>query len=123
MEARSTMENAEDQRLLEQLQAASKSRGPHAKSIRSVIKKVLIQRGITDEQASLDIEQAWRENVSPALAAESRVGRLQRGRLTVWVANNLVLQEAEFSRRQILSKMQSRLPHLPLKNITFRVEG
>ncbi|MFN9912542.1 MAG: hypothetical protein ACK53L_08160, partial [Pirellulaceae bacterium] len=38
MEARSTMENAEDQRLLEQLQAASKSRGPHAKSIRSVIK-------------------------------------------------------------------------------------
>jgi hypothetical protein len=117
------MEPSEDDYLLQQLQAQSKSIGPRAKTIKSVMKTLLVKRGITDEQASLELEEAWRKAAPPAIASETRVGRIYRGSLTVWVKNNLVLQELDFSKSRILASLKAELPHIKLRDVRFRVEG
>ncbi len=117
------MPPSEDDYLIQQLQAQSKSIGPQAKTIRSVIKTLLVKRGITDEQSSLELEEAWRKAVPAAIASETRVGRIYRGSLTVWVKNNLVLQELDFSKSKILAILKSELPHIKLRDVRFRVDG
>jgi Dna[CI] antecedent, DciA len=117
------MEPSEDDYLIEQLQAQSKSVGPHAKSIRSVMKSLLVKRGITDEQSSLELEEAWRRAAPAAVASETRVGRMYRGSLTIWVKNNSVLQELDFSKSKILATLKTELPHLKLRDVRFRVDG
>jgi ATP-dependent DNA helicase RecQ len=64
---------------------------------------------------------APQQAASSILRAESKVGRLYRGTLTVWLSNSLVHQEAEFSRKPLLEKLQAALPHLKLKKLAFRV--
>ncbi len=116
------MEPSDDD-LIKQLQDQSKSIGPRAKSIRSVMKSLLLQRGISDEQAALDLEAAWRKVVDPTLGSETRVGRMQRGNWTIWVSNSLALQELNFSKARLLESLKKELPHLKLRDLRFRVEG
>lgn len=117
------MEPTDDDYLIEHLQAQSKSLGPRAKPIRSVMKSLLVQRGINDEQASLELEAAWRRNVDPIIGKETRVGRLQRGHWTIWASNSLVLQELNFSKARLLEALKQELPHLKLRDLRFRAEG
>lgn len=112
-----------DEDLIDRLQAQSKSIGPRAKPIRSVMKSLLIQRGIGDEQAALELEAAWRRAVDPTLGSETRVGRMQRGNWTIWVSSSLALQELNFSKARLLEALKKELPHLKLRDLRFRVEG
>ncbi len=115
------MESEEDI-LLRQLQAQSYSRGPRAKPIGSIIKSLMIKRGITDEQTALMTQEEWRKAVGPALSAETRPGNLQRGQLFIYATSNLVLQELHFSKATILKSLQSALPDFKIRDLRFRVE-
>ncbi len=115
------MESEED-RLLRQLQARSRSVGPRAKPIGAIIKSLLVKRGITDEQTSLMTQEEWQRAVGPALAAETRPGNLQRGQLYVYASSNLVLQELHFSKVTILKSLQAALPDFKIRDLRFRVE-
>ncbi len=116
------MESEEDI-LLRQLQAQCHPRGTRAKPIGSIIKSVLIKRGITDEQTALMTQDEWRKAVGPALAAETRPGNLQRGQLYVYASSNLVLQELHFSKSAILKSLQTALPDFKIRELRFRVES
>jgi len=115
------MESEEDI-LLKQLQAQSRSMGPRAKPIGMIIKSLMVKRGITDEQTSLMTQEEWRKAVGPVLAAETRPGNLQRGQLYVYASSNLVLQELHFSKASILKSLQTALPDFKIRDLRFRVE-
>jgi hypothetical protein len=112
-----------DDEIIKRLQSQSKSIGPHAKPIRTIMKTLLVKRGINDEQAALDLEAAWLRVVDTTLAGETRVGRIHRGNFTVWVRNSLALQELDFRRAKLLEAMKKELPHLKLRDLRFRSEG
>ncbi len=112
----------EEEFLLKQLQAQSRSIGPRAKPIKTIMKSLLVKRGITDEQTALMTEEEWRKAVGPILAAETRPGNLQRGQLYVYVSSNLVLQELHFSKANILKTLQNALPDFKIRDLRFRVE-
>ena len=117
------MDKEEEDMLLRQLQANSHSRGPRAKPIGSVIKSLMIQRGISDEQTALMTQEEWRKAVGPDLAAETRPGKLQRGQLYIYASSNLVLQELHFSKTAILKSLQAALPDFKIRDLRFRVDA
>lgn len=113
---------SEEEMLLRQLKAQSYSRGPQAKPIGSIIKSLMIKRGIHDEQTALMTQEEWRKAVGPVLAAETRPGNLQRGQLYVYAASNLILQELHFSKARVLKSLQDALPDFKIRDLRFRVE-
>lgn len=115
------MESEEDI-LLRQLQARSRSMGPRAKPIGAIMKSLLVKRGITDEQTSSMTQEEWRKAVGPTLASETWPGNLQRGYLYVYASSNLVLQELHFSKTSILKSLQAALPDFKIRNLRFKVE-
>ena len=116
------METEEDE-LIRQLQAQSRSIGPRAKSIGSILKTLMIKRGISDEQTSLMTQEAWRIAVGPGLAAETRPGKIHRGQLSIYASSNLVLQELHFSKATLLRSLQAALPDFKIRDLRFRVES
>jgi hypothetical protein len=95
--------------------------GRRPKKIADVVAQLITQRGYgrigTDEQ----LTAAWQKATGETLAKFSRVGKLRRGQLEVWVANSTMMQEFGFEKGRILAAMQRELPDAKIRNLRFRV--
>ncbi len=93
----------------------------HAKSIRSVITRLMSERGYAAEQsAKVSLEQ-WRVAVGPELARLTRPGNIKRGQILIEVSDSVTLQELHFQRTRILKQLQAGLPELKIKDLRIRI--
>ena len=110
----------EDDRLLEDLQKRSRAFGPHAHTLKSVLKNWQIKRNLSSETIAIMTVQAWREIVGDILANYTRPGNIKRGALEVYVDSPLVMQELSMQKSQILASLQKKLPDHNIKSLRFK---
>jgi predicted nucleic acid-binding Zn ribbon protein len=95
--------------------------GRRPKKISDVIAQLITARGYgrigTDEQLVV----TWQKAAGETLAKASRVGKLRRGQLEVWVANSTMMQEFGFEKARILAVLQRDLPDAKIRDLRFRV--
>jgi len=116
------MELLEEARLIHDLASRSKPYVPRAKKIGTIVRKLMVSRGISDEQTSLMTQQQWTIAVGPVLAKHTSPGNISRGVLYVAVSDNLVLQELHFSKQKILSSLKAALPDFKIRDLKFRIQ-
>jgi predicted nucleic acid-binding Zn ribbon protein len=92
-----------------------------AKSIASVLRRVVQQRGYAAIQASQALEATWREVVGEPLASCSCAGSVQAGKLQVRVSNSAAAQELSLRRPEILQEFHRRMPEAQIKGWRLRI--
>jgi predicted nucleic acid-binding Zn ribbon protein len=103
---------------LDDLVKRSRSIGPHAKTIKSVVKNWQTRRNISAEQVAILTEQQWRLAVGIDLAAHTQPGNIKRGNLEVFVDSPLVMQELTMQRDSLVRALKEVLPNI--SGIRFR---
>ena len=81
--------------------------GRAPKAARQVIARVMQQKGYAQLQVQSELQSAWRTVVGEQLSQQTRVGRIRKGVLDVFVGNSVVLQELTFQKHQLLSQLRS----------------
>ena len=105
-------------------QARYAARAP--KPINGILAEVVQRRGYARVQSLRKLEVAWKETLRETVAAPmaaklSRVGRIRRGVLEVWVANSTINQELTFYKASILRGLRSRGIEDDIRDIRIRV--
>lgn len=109
----------EEELILSQI-PKSKSVGPRAKSISSVLTRVLQEKGYAAQQSSALLQDVWNQAVGSILSQQSRLGKVQRGVLQVFADNDIVRSELEFSKRAALREIQNALPEFKIRDIKIK---
>jgi len=93
-----------------------------AKKISTVLNRVIQQKGYAAVQSGDLLRDAWAEAVGAELAGQSRVGKVERGALQIFVSNQVLMTELEFLKPTALRKLQSRLPEFSIRSLRIRVQ-
>lgn len=100
-----------------------KPKGPRPlKTIGKTIPSVLRRYGLTEQQASIELQKVWESIVEPMLVPDTRLGHIQRGILLVLVKNGLVLQELSMRKPEILARFKEFPATQKITGIRFRME-
>ena len=89
--------------------------------IREVLSQLMSRRGYGQSNSNKQKQQAWRQACGEPLGAHSRAGNLNRGTLTVFVRNSMVLQELTFQQHEIIQRLAEIYPDLKVKALRMRV--
>jgi predicted nucleic acid-binding Zn ribbon protein len=92
-----------------------------AKSIRTVMKKLMAKRGYSAIQANDSLQSVWASLVGSELAKLSRPGNISRGILQVSVSDHGAMNELHFQLKQIVAGLQAQLPESKIKNVRLRI--
>jgi len=92
--------------------------GPKAMS--ELLCELMARHGFAREQASAELEDAWREAVGPWAAQFTRLGPIRRGTLEVITANSILVQELTFQKPMLVKKLARLLPAVKIRNLRFR---
>ena len=92
----------------------------NAQPMRQVINRLMARRGYGQVQAAEGIATWWAEVVGPELAASTRPGRVQRGKLIVEVEDACTRQALHFEESRILDGLRQRAPGLKIRGLDLR---
>jgi hypothetical protein len=93
-----------------------------ATKIATLLKRVIQQRGYAAVQSADALKEAWVAAVGDDLSGKTRLGKVSRGALQVFVSNHVVKTELDFRVKEILRTLQDRLPDFGVQRLTVRVE-
>jgi hypothetical protein len=110
----------DEQIWLSQIPKAYQSR-LKAKSLASVLDKLIIEKGYSAEQSMLELREQWTIAVGEELAAQSRVGKVRRGTLQIYASNPIVMSELDLCRRRALQHLQKVLPDFKIKALKINL--
>jgi predicted nucleic acid-binding Zn ribbon protein len=91
------------------------------RSMASVLGELMARRGLGRVQSAARCEEAWRAAVGPALAEQTRVGAVRRGKLEVIVAHSTLIQELNFQKPVLLETLLRQLPDQGITDVRFRL--
>ena len=114
------MDDREEKILLSQIPKAPNSR-LRPKSVSTILDRLILERGYAAEQSTQLLMDEWRAAVGDSLAAQSRVGKIQRGVLQVTVSNGIILTELTYTNSSALRHLQSTLPDFKIRDIRIKL--
>jgi|GEM_PF-1444769 len=117
---RLSMNESEEQMWLGQIPKSPPSR-LRAKSISSILDKVLVDKGYAAQQSTQLLHEQWSIAVGESLAEQSRIGKIQRGVLQVFALNTIVMSELEYAKSKALQQLKTALPNFRLKGIRIQL--
>ncbi|MEI7461426.1 MAG: DUF721 domain-containing protein [Pirellula sp.] len=112
------MDDPEEKIWLSQIPKAERTRF-RPKTISSILDRLIVERGYSNEQSTLLLQEQWKIAVGDEFYSQSRVGKIKRGVLQVLVTNMIVISELEFGKQKALRHLQASLPDFKLKDIRF----
>ena len=89
------------------------------KAAADVIGQVMTRRGYGRVQSAGELESAWQKAAGP-LAASTRLGKLRRGVLEVFVNNSVLLTELSFARSELLARLGELAAERKIRDLKFR---
>jgi predicted nucleic acid-binding Zn ribbon protein len=92
-----------------------------ARPIRSVMRRLLAEKGYATIESAQQLSDAWPSIVGEMLAKVTRPGKVSKGVLLVEVAHSLALQEIHFQKSKILKAVEAQLPAYKLTDLRFRI--
>jgi hypothetical protein len=93
-----------------------------ASKVSSLLQRVIQQKGYAAVQSTNELLDVWNEAVGKDLIGQTRVGKVARGALQVFVPNQVIRTEVEFRKGTILRVLQARLPEFHIQRLTIRVD-
>jgi hypothetical protein len=93
-----------------------------ATKVSALLNRVIQQKGYAAVQSTELLQEAWSEAVGPDLRGQTRIGKVARGSLLVFVPNKVVQMELEFAKPKILKVLQQRIPEFQIQRLTIRVD-
>lgn len=93
-----------------------------ATRIATLLQRVIQQRGYAAVQSADALSEAWLAAVGEELSGQTRLGKISRGALQVFVPNHVVRTELEFRVKEILRTLQDRLPDFGIHRLTIRAD-
>jgi Dna[CI] antecedent, DciA len=94
-----------------------------AKPIRTVMRRLMSERGYAAIQATASLNEVWAVAVGVLLAKSTRPGKITRGTLNVAVSDSGVIQELHFHKREILAALKSHLPECKISDLRLYIES
>ena len=95
--------------------------GRRPKTLADVVAQLINKRGYGRIQSSDELAAAWQTAAGTTLAATSRVGKLSRGQLEIWVKSSISMQEFTFEKERILAELSRILPNIKIRTLRFRL--
>ena len=89
--------------------------------IGDVISQLLARRGYARVRSASACTEAWRTAVGQRLASCTRATGVRRGVLEVLVENSTMVQEMNFQKRALISRLAELLPEENIRDVKFRV--
>lgn len=87
------------------------------------VERLMRQLNLSERLWTAQLVEEWRALMGEALAAQTRPGGLEEGRLTVFVSHSMWLNELQrYSGRVVLSKMQERFGPHRIRSLTFKLD-
>jgi hypothetical protein len=114
------MDETEEKLLLSQIPKSPPPRFK-AKSVSSVLDRLIEEKGYANEQSTQIICDVWRAAVGDEMFNQSRVGKVKRGVLQIIVLNSIILSELEYSKPKALQQFQVAIPQFKIKSIRFKL--
>jgi len=95
---------------------------PHGpQPISSILGELMVRRGFAGVRRAEGLESAWRRAVGDAIALQTRVGSVRRGKLEVTVAHSTLVQELMFRKVTVLAALRESLPDEAIQDLRLRV--
>ena len=91
------------------------------RKIGSLIGQLMARRGYAQGFANDELQRMVEAAAGPAMAGSIRVGNLRSGVLQIYALDSVTLQELNFSKRQILRRIQAELPAGKVTDLRFRI--
>ena len=89
--------------------------------ISHVVNRLARRRGYFQDLTDSNWSEVWLNAAGSRLAKMTRVGRLRRGVLEIYVENSTTLQELAFEKSRLLKKMRLAMPEARLDDLKFRL--
>lgn len=86
------------------------------------IAKVIVARGLADQQSDQSLKKLWRDVAGDTIAGLTRVVRLRRGVLEIGVTNPAMLNELEGFRKQTLNEAMRKHSGNDVRELRFRLK-
>ncbi len=93
------------------------------RNLSAVLSEVLEKNGMRQDAWMLRLEAEWKELAGADVAAYTRPGSFEQGRLTVYVRHSLWLAElSRYGKNQLLKKLQQRFGADQIRQLFLRLE-
>lgn len=94
-----------------------------AEPIDGIVGKVMKRLGLENQHWLAVLEGEWEAIVGASVAAHARPGRVERGRLTVFVDNSVWLSElSRYGRDKILENLQAKFGKGKIQSIGLQID-
>ena len=94
-----------------------------AESVQELLARLLKRLGADIEPWLSVLEQEWPQLVGDDVAAHTRPGRMQHGKLIVFVDHSIWMQELNRNaKRMMLKRLQQRFGHTRIRDILLRID-
>ena len=109
-------------RLFEKRRRAERARqwARSPKKIANVMSQVLAREGYGRMRSNEALTEAWRKAAGETFFRQTRLGKLRRGVLEVFVGNSTLMQELTFEHARILEKLKELQPDQEIRKFRFR---
>jgi hypothetical protein len=111
----------EEEIFLNQIPKALPSRY-QAKTVSRVLDRLFLEKGYANEQSREALVQAWVDAVGEALSGQSKVGKISRGALQIYAANEIVRTELEYMKTKVLASIQAALPEMNIRSLKIQLQ-
>ena len=91
------------------------------KTAAQILGQLMARKGYAQTESANELEAAWNQIIDPKWKSKTKVGVIRRGVLEIVVSNSTVNQQLEFTKRKLLTALQTQLPKNNLKDLRFRV--
>jgi hypothetical protein len=87
-----------------------------------VVAQLVARRGYLQQQSASELAQVWeREAARLGAAGKTRIGRISRGVLEVFVANSALLQMLTFQKQSLVKAMKAAAGGSAIKDLRLKV--
>lgn len=98
------------------------SNKPRVRKVGSIVNQLMARRGYAQVAASEQLQVIIRQAVGSTLGEAVEVGSLKAGKLQLFAADSVSLQELNFQKRVILKKIQTEMPAAKVTELRFRIQ-
>lgn len=91
------------------------------KKTADILGRLMARQGYAQTESANELDDVWNQIVGPKWQTKTKIGRVSRGVLEVFVVSSAVNQQMGFQKRKILKEIQKRLPQNKIKDLHFRI--
>lgn len=120
---RAKLPDEEDLQYLQELYRQRRYKVADPPRLNNILASLMALRGYGQVESLSALDEAWKAAVGESLASQTRLGKLTRGVLQVYVANSALIQELTFRKQELVAELVRRLPDHKLRDLRFRMDA